>query len=120
MENIFDPTNHRVVAITGDGKHLHVSLAELASDIASLHVQNLEPPPPPPPNPVQPVHPVVTTETERLLLAGIVANDAIGRGVSAGDLMWHGGSKPFQIGGVVMDAPGLLEYARARLAQLTD
>lgn len=57
---------------------------------------------------------------ERLLIAGIVANDAIGRGVSAGDLMWHGGVQSFEMSGVVMDAPGLLEYARARLAEITD
>lgn len=59
-------------------------------------------------------------EAERLLLAGIVANDSIARGVSAGDLMWHGGSKSFEIGGVAMDAPALLEYAKARLLKLTD
>jgi len=36
MTDVFDPNRHRVVAVDGEGQHVHVTLGELAADIAAL------------------------------------------------------------------------------------
>ena len=107
MENVFDPIEHRVVAVTKTGQHIHVSLHELKADMYAL-----------PPAPVvmpQVVIPATVSDDWKLPLAAAVANAAITNGVQAGDLRWHGGDSDFEWQGVKMDAPTLLEHAKRQL-----
>lgn len=100
MTNVFDPARHKVVAVDEKGQHLHVTLGELKADMAEL-----------PPSVVKPE----TVSVDRLAVAVALATHAILSGVQAGDFLWHGGSRDFEWEGVRMDAPGLIEYAKAQL-----
>jgi hypothetical protein len=101
MKDVFNPAKHKVVAIDEDGQHLHVTLAELRADMAQL------------PAVVETVSETVTTD--RLAVAVALATYAIVCGAQAGDYLWHGGKSDFEVNGVRMDAPALIEYAKAQL-----
>jgi hypothetical protein len=101
MSNVFDPAKHKVVAIDENGQHLHVTLAEIQSDMAQL------------PAVVETVAETVTTD--RLAVAVALATYAIVCGAQAGDCKWHGGKSDFEINGVRMDAPALIEYAKTQI-----
>lgn len=100
MNNIFDPSRHKVVAVAEDGSHLHVTLGELKADMAEL-----------PPVVVTVPDPV----PDKLAVAVALASHAIVCGVQAGDFRWHGGGSDFTIDGQRFDAPGLIEHAKSKL-----
>jgi hypothetical protein len=101
MKDVFNPAKHKVVAINEDGQHLHVTLAELRADMAQL------------PSVVETVS--ETVSTDRLAVAVALATYAIVCGAQAGDFRWHGGNSDFEVNGVRMDAPALIEYAKAQI-----
>jgi hypothetical protein len=99
-DNVFDPAQHKVVAVNAEGQHIHVTLGELKADMAQL--------------PAAPAN-VETVSVDRLAVAVAVASHAVMCGVQAGDFRWHGGAADFVWEGTRMDAPSLIEYAKAML-----
>lgn len=107
-DNVFDPSRHKIVAVDENKQHLHVTLGELKADMAEL-------PPAPIPVAPQPAPIVETVSVDRLAIAVAVASHAVVCGVQAGDFRWHGGDSDFEWEGARMDAPSLIEYAKAML-----
>lgn len=103
-DNVFDPAKHKVVAVDEDGQHLHVTLAELRADMVALSTA-----------PAKEILVGETVATDRLAVAVGLATYAIICGSQAGDYRWHGGKSDFEFNGVRMDAPSLIEYAKAQL-----
>jgi hypothetical protein len=99
-KNVFDPTQHKIVAVDAEGQHVHVTLGELKEDMAQLPVAQAT---------------VETASIDRLAVAVAVASHAVLCGVQAGDFRWHGGSVDFEWQGTRMDAPSLIEYAKSLL-----
>lgn len=95
-ENVFDPAKHKVVAVDAEGQHIHVTLMELRADMEALPAGEV-------------------AATDRLAVAVALASHAMLCGVQAGDYRWHGGDSDFELAGMKMDAPGLIEYARQQL-----
>lgn len=100
MTDVFNPSEHLIVAVDKDGQHLHVTASELAGDLASVRSERV-------PN---------SSTGGSLALAVSLAAHAIMSGVQAGDYLWHGGETDFEWAGTRMDAPELIEFARSQLS----
>jgi hypothetical protein len=117
MSNVFDPAKHKVVAVDEGGQHIHVTLAELRADMAALPAVETvaDDRPIPSINDGGRALSAMVSPTDRLAIAVGLATYAIICGSQAGDYKWHGGQTDFEFNGVRMDAPALIEYAKAQL-----